>query len=763
MNRSPRSLLRAPESSPGELAREVLGSAGVSGRALASRAFTDAGHYEWEARHLLPSLWRAACREEELPEAGCFVVVPLTPEGVVILRDGEGNLAAFRNICPHRGAPLACARSGQVGVVRCPYHGLAWDLALEPCPEQPFDLGGDLGGHLGGDLGGDPGGDLGGDGSRGVPPLARLAVDAWQGFVFVCTGPGSLPLTEALSPTPPTLAPLDLAALRLGRRVEHTVLANWKLLIENFQEAHHFPFVHPALEARTPAVRSGSADLDGPFMMGTMEIDERFETVSEGGSRRGRPFLPGLPPGERRRVRDYCLFPNLLLSVQPDYLLSYTLFPLGPCETRVVADIHFAAEDFVDGFDPSDVLALWDRVNREDQEIVAAQHRALAGGALERASLAASEDGIASFERRWAEAVLAALEGPASEPTPANEPTRLARPSTPASVFDPSSDDDAAAPSALARDPGRSFRVEPGLDDEGTLWGIWGEPYLALEDVLDLSALDELHEELCLGLARVETSYTGGSLKWMGVTAPWVDEDPYVDYMHVIEAMTGDELARFVSLSDDPTWRDPASLAAAASGARRFGDETDHPLNRAQMRYLELRHGVYFPWKVCYHFLENDRWEDKNSGAGKAFAPEARRVFPKTVAFLEGLPFREIGRSVLFGIQPNDHAPDHRDTEPGSKLAIDHSITLCPRADKRFYLRDTTGQRQFFVGERAYWFNDMDWHGVEPDPHFRYSIRTDGVFEPEFLRALRARHDRTGAARPRGPRFGRRGPAKEAP
>jgi Rieske 2Fe-2S family protein len=156
------------------------------------------------------------------------------------------------------------------------------------------------------------------------------------------------------------------------------------------------------------------------------------------------------------------------------------------------------------------------------------------------------------------------------------------------------------------------------------------------------------------------------------------------------------------------------------------------------MLWLKYRHGVYFPWKVAYHLLENVLWEDKHSGEGKSFRHEARRVFPETVAFVEGLPFREIGRAVLFGLESNDHAPLHRDTAPGSKAPrdVDHTITICPRGDKRFYLCDPELRTKVHVGARLYWFNDMDWHGVEPDPFFRYSIRVDGVFEPAFVSTL---------------------------
>jgi Rieske 2Fe-2S family protein len=271
------------------------------------------------------------------------------------------------------------------------------------------------------------------------------------------------------------------------------------------------------------------------------------------------------------------------------------------------------------------------------------------------------------------------------------------------------------------------------------LWGIFGRPFLPLDDVLDLSALDAIDAEVARGIAHVETTYTGGTLKWMGVVAPWAMEDAYLDAMHVIEGLPDEEIEVLFSLADDPT------VFRIEDRARyRFGDETDHPFNRAQERWLAYRHRVYFPWKVCYHLLENDRWEDKHSGAGKTFGDEAREVFPETVRYLEALPFTEIGRAVVFGLQPNDHAPLHRDSEPGQALQVAQSISLCPRADKRFFLQNRPDDPPHVVDARAYWFNDMDYHGVLPDPYFRYSIRVDGTFVPGFVEGLRDRVSREG-------------------
>jgi hypothetical protein len=263
------------------------------------------------------------------------------------------------------------------------------------------------------------------------------------------------------------------------------------------------------------------------------------------------------------------------------------------------------------------------------------------------------------------------------------------------------------------------------------LHGLFGRPYLPLEHLLSAGDLERMDDEVTRGLVEVETTYTGGTLKWMGVVAPWIMDDGYADAMTTIEGLPDDELAQFLALAEDPGAFDLAQRATLT-----FGDETDHPFTPAQLRWLSRRHGVYFPWKVCYHLLDNDLWEDKHSGAGKDYSDEAKQIFPETVRMLRSLPFTEVGRVVIFGIEANDHAPLHRDTEPGKSLTVAQSISIDPRGNKRFYLCNGEGDEPVVVDSRMYWFNDMDYHGVLPDPFFRYSIRTDGVFDRSFLRGL---------------------------
>jgi hypothetical protein len=263
--------------------------------------------------------------------------------------------------------------------------------------------------------------------------------------------------------------------------------------------------------------------------------------------------------------------------------------------------------------------------------------------------------------------------------------------------------------------------------------GLFGRPYVDLSELLDLSGLDEIHEEICLGLAEVPVEYTGGSHRSMGIMPPSREREAHADYGEAIRALSPAAYATFRSLAEDPS-----SLPEEPDEDATFGEERDHPLSRRQMLWLEYRFGVYFPWKVYFEMIPNRRWEDKSDPEGKSFTRLARAFFPKTIAFVERLPFRSIGRCNVMGLAANDHGTVHRDGVPEEKPKVDHFVTICPAGDKRLYLWDEEKQEKHYVRGRAYWFNDSDWHGVEADPFFRYSIRIDGVFAPELLAKLEA-------------------------
>lgn len=264
------------------------------------------------------------------------------------------------------------------------------------------------------------------------------------------------------------------------------------------------------------------------------------------------------------------------------------------------------------------------------------------------------------------------------------------------------------------------------------LANVLGRPFIDLEPHLDLAPLAELHHEICLGLAQLPVEYTGGSHRSMGIMPASRASEAHVDYGEVIARMTDEEFATFVTLADDPHAIDPRRRHELS-----FGEERDVLLSKRQMLWLKYRFNVYFPWKIYVELIPNRTWEGKSSPVGKDFTALARSFFPKTIDYVKSLPFVHVGRCNIMGLESNDHGTVHRDGVPAEKPEVDHFVMLCPAANKRFYLfAESTGEK-VHVRKRAFWFNDSDYHGVDADPFFRYSIRIDGVFVPEFLERLR--------------------------
>lgn len=344
-------------------------------RPLPARAFVDEEVFAFEEARVFGRSWICVGRADEVELPGQWLRETVGGEPVLVVRGPDLRLRAFFDVCRHRGASLVGRAScGRTARLECPYHGWTYELdgRLRVAPFVAPTL------------------------DRTKHGLREVHVDVWRGFVFV-TLDGDAPALETwLGATPPWLTSDVLTSLRRGRRSSYEVAANWKLLVENFQESHHFTRVHRALEALTPTAEARSWLTSGPWLGGTMEIADA-ETVSLDGSRHGRPLL--VPSDGKGIVFDAMLFPSLLTSLQPDYLLTYRLTPLEAARTRVTADVYFHPAAFVPGFDPSDVYGFWDRVNAEDRAICEDQQANARSRGFDPVCYVTVEEGMHAFDR----------------------------------------------------------------------------------------------------------------------------------------------------------------------------------------------------------------------------------------------------------------------------------------------------------------------------------------------------------------------------
>jgi Rieske 2Fe-2S family protein len=231
-----------------------------------------------------------------------------------------------------------------------------------------------------------------------------VQLETFGGFVFVNLAWDTVSLAVWLDDLCAQFEGISLDALLLGRRTSHVVGANWKLLMENFAESYHFGPVHPDLERRTPSRAAEGLDSRGPWQGGWMPLATGSETVSTDGSRHGRTLLrkEGV---ERHGVLDYVVWPNLFLSLQPDYLLAYRLEPLGPDRTRVVLDVLFdPASAAADGrVDAPDVYEFWEVTNGQDFAICERQQVGIASPGYVPGRYTPPEEGAYEFDKIAAE------------------------------------------------------------------------------------------------------------------------------------------------------------------------------------------------------------------------------------------------------------------------------------------------------------------------------------------------------------------------
>ncbi len=318
-----------------------------------------------EKEHIFFREWLCAGREEQLPKPGDFLVLDLLGESVLVVRTKEGELKAHYNVCRHRGARLCLEETladkagagvaGGVtpaGTIRCPYH--LWTYSLD--------------GHL-----------LSAPHLRESDGLRKenfslypVRLETWGGFFFLNLSPEAAAkekrtLVSQLSAAPERVQRYPLAELRTAHSITYDVAANWKVIAENYNECYHCAGVHPELCEVVPAFKErGGAHLDWEH---GIDHREGAFTFTRSGTTNRTPF-PTLNEAEKTRHKGELIYPNFLLSLSPEHVAAFLLWPLGPGRTRVICEFLFHPDEIAKAdFDSSDAVEFWDLINRQDWAI----------------------------------------------------------------------------------------------------------------------------------------------------------------------------------------------------------------------------------------------------------------------------------------------------------------------------------------------------------------------------------------------------------
>ena len=200
-------------------------------------------------------------------------------------------------------------------------------------------------------------------------PLHPAAVQEWEGFIFVSLSTQPVPFADVFAPVLNRLARFNLDRLVTVERREYDVKANWKLILQNYNECLHCPTIHPELSRVLP-YQSGANDLhEGEQLGGYMEITAGNESATSDGRACGVP-IGDLSHDDRRRAFYYTFFPNMMLSVHPDYVNYYSVWPVDAKRSIVVTEwLQHPDSVGTDEWSPKGAIEFWDTVNRQDWHI----------------------------------------------------------------------------------------------------------------------------------------------------------------------------------------------------------------------------------------------------------------------------------------------------------------------------------------------------------------------------------------------------------
>jgi nitrite reductase/ring-hydroxylating ferredoxin subunit len=313
--------------------------------------YSDPDVLRLERLRIFRSVWHYVCHAGRLPEPSSYFACETGGVPTVIVRDTDGELRAFLNVCRHRGAELV-AGEGRRETLQCPYHAWTYGLdgRLRSAPRS-------------------------GEADLGDLQLFPLRLESWGPFLFVNADPAADALAIDVE------LPFDPAELVFHDRLDYSLAANWKIAVENYLECYHCPVAHPGF--------SKIVDVD----------PERYELAGDG------PVWSqyGHARDGDGRCEFHLVWPGLKVNVYPGFanLSIGPAWPDLPERTVGFLDYFFGAD--VPAAAARELIEFDDQVGREDRALVESVQRGVRAGLIEHGRLLpGSERLIAGFQRQVA-------------------------------------------------------------------------------------------------------------------------------------------------------------------------------------------------------------------------------------------------------------------------------------------------------------------------------------------------------------------------
>ncbi len=305
------------------------------GPALEPRLYIDPSLLEAEQELIFERTWQLAGHVGSLPNPGSYLTSRAGNQPVLVVRDEQHQLRAYRNVCRHRGSRLLSGSGQCKAAIRCRYHG--WTYRLDGSligvpeglsfPERP---------------------------DKATLGLMPVGVEVMCGLIFVNLDPGATPLAELLGDLPQRLAPYRIETLAAFAPAGGTQPANWKVIADNYIEGYHIPIAHPGLMRMLDykhydvTVHDHYVFFEAPLR--EKQSSNRLERLY---ARLVTP-MPGLGPADRHVWRYVYIYPNTTIDLYPDQVGTWQLLPDGVARTRDVSASYRPA-----GVNPRTRLVQW--------------------------------------------------------------------------------------------------------------------------------------------------------------------------------------------------------------------------------------------------------------------------------------------------------------------------------------------------------------------------------------------------------------------
>ena len=300
--------------------RQIPDPPGIAtARTLPAAWYADETFFRHELQHVFRSGWVCAGLVDELPAGKQWVATVVGGLPVLLVRDAEGELRGFLNVCRHRASPLCePTETGSGSLIRCPYH--SWLYRLDGSLAKASGVGSPDGFEL------------------ADYSLKPVAVAEWRRTVWVNTGDPDAAFD--LGPLAAAIDGFPIESFELASSESHVRDFNWKVLLENYSENYHTPFVHPEIDT--------SSSEDYPMVSDGVVLyawDRLLRPSDDPDQQIRAALLPGEPGWEAlataRAERPYdvgnylTIWPNAMVNIFPDAALVMWMEPIDATTTRV--------------------------------------------------------------------------------------------------------------------------------------------------------------------------------------------------------------------------------------------------------------------------------------------------------------------------------------------------------------------------------------------------------------------------------------------